>query len=79
MYVTVRLEPMQVAKPRIALDAAADVARRIGCHVAVEVNGTTVRIAPTTPKAMAFEHWSAAKAGTGPAERPGGENEQAGA
>src|SRR5262245_24130324 len=44
--VTLKLEPITTAKPRIALDAAADVARRIGCHVLIEVNSAAVRIGP---------------------------------
>jgi hypothetical protein len=74
---TLRLEPIaNCRKPRAAVDAAADLARRIGCHVAVEINGATVKISPTTPKATAFEQWSAAKAGAGtpePAPEAGGD------
>jgi hypothetical protein len=72
MHVTVRLEPMQVTKPRLALEEAADVARSIGCRVSVAVNGVEVTISPTTSKAVAFENWSAAKAGTCTAELSGG-------
>lgn len=57
---TLKLEPVTVAKPRIVLDAAADVARRVGCHVAIAVNGATVRISPTAAKNAIFENWSAA-------------------
>jgi hypothetical protein len=60
--IAIRLEPVEAAKPRIALDAAADVARRLGCHVVIEVNGATVRIGPTMTKAAAVEAWQAARA-----------------
>jgi hypothetical protein len=60
--IAIRLEPIEAIKPRIAIDAAAEVARRIGCVVIIEVNGATVTIEPTTAKAAAFDAWSAAKA-----------------
>jgi len=44
MHVTIKLEPMAAIKPQIALNEAADVARRIGCTVEVAVNGIPVRI-----------------------------------
>jgi hypothetical protein len=59
--IAIRLEPVLAIKPRIAIDAAAEVARRIGCHVVIEINGATVRIGPTTTRSTAFEAWSAAK------------------
>jgi hypothetical protein len=59
--IAIRLEPVEAIKPRIAIDAATEVARRIGCHVVIEINGATVRIGPTTTKSTAFEAWSAAK------------------
>jgi hypothetical protein len=58
--ITLQLKPMTALKPRIVLDAAADVARRIGCHVEIEVNERTVRISPTAAKNAVFENWSAA-------------------
>jgi hypothetical protein len=58
--VTVKLEPIASNKPRVALDAAADVARRIGCHVEVAVNGRAVLISPTAAKSAIFDAWNAA-------------------
>jgi hypothetical protein len=60
---TLKLEPITSTKPRATIDAAVDVARRIGCHVAVEVNGAIVRISPTAARGTVFDTWSAAKAG----------------
>jgi hypothetical protein len=60
MYVTLKLEPMKVTKPRLAVEEAADVARRIGCCVSVAVNGVGITISPTTPKGQAFDAWNAA-------------------
>jgi hypothetical protein len=57
--ITLQLKPMTALKPRIVLDAAADVARRIGCHVEIEVNERTVRISPTAAKGAVFDDWSA--------------------
>jgi prophage tail gpP-like protein len=57
---TLKLEPMQVTKPRTALDAAADLARRVGVHVSLELNGTTVTIGPTQTKASVADDWNAA-------------------
>jgi hypothetical protein len=47
---------MTAQKPRIVLDAAADVARRIGCHVEIEVNHRTVRISPMAAKGAIFDN-----------------------
>ncbi|HEY1247234.1 MAG TPA: hypothetical protein VGF29_20630 [Hyphomicrobiaceae bacterium] len=59
-HLTITLEPMQVMKPRIALDQAADLARRIGCHVSLALNGAAVTISPTATKSSVVEAWSAA-------------------
>ena len=60
MYVTIQLQPISVRKPELALWEACDVARRLGCAVEVAVNGTSVRIGPTTPKNAVFNSWGKA-------------------
>jgi hypothetical protein len=59
-HLTVKLEPMQAVKPRTALDQAADLARRIGCHVTLPLNGVAVTIAPTATKSSIADAWNVA-------------------
>jgi hypothetical protein len=59
-HLTVKLEPMQAVKPRIALDQAADLARRIGCHVTLALNGAAVTISPTATKSSVLDAWNTA-------------------
>jgi hypothetical protein len=58
---TLQLEPIESRRPDVALNEAADLARRCGVHIRVNVNGTTVRIGPTQMKSAVMEAWSAAK------------------
>ena len=60
MHVTINLEPIIATKPQVALNEACDVARRLGCAVAVTVNDVPVCIGPTTTKAAALESWTKA-------------------
>jgi hypothetical protein len=59
-HVTIKLEPMQVTKPRAALDEAANVARRLGCNLTLALNGAVVTIGPMMTKSAVVDAWSAA-------------------
>jgi hypothetical protein len=61
-HIRVKLEPVTATKPRIAIDQAADLARRIGAHVMLTLNGVEVTVSPTATKASIEQAWSAAAA-----------------
>jgi hypothetical protein len=56
--ICIKLNPVVARKPRTALDAACDVARRIGCHVEIEVNAVPVTISPVAAKGEVFQQWA---------------------
>jgi hypothetical protein len=56
--ICLKLNPVVARKPRAALDAACDVARRIGCHVEIEVNAVLVIISPVAAKGEVFQRWA---------------------
>jgi hypothetical protein len=59
-HLTLKLEPMHGAKPRMALEQAADLARRIGCHLTFALNGVAVTISPFATKSSVLDAWNGA-------------------
>jgi hypothetical protein len=60
-----KLNPVASPKPRVTLDAACDVARRIGCHVEIHVNDVPVVISPVAAKGDVFQQWTETAASAG--------------
>jgi hypothetical protein len=56
--ICLKCNPITIRKPRLALDAACDVARRIGCHIEISINDVPVVISPVAAKDAIFQRWT---------------------